>query len=46
MIDALQTGGTRVGLEINISKTKDMTNSFIKQIKINGNPLEYTEKYI
>ncbi|KAJ0182161.1 hypothetical protein K1T71_002883 [Dendrolimus kikuchii] len=46
MIESLQLASAEVGLEINLTKTMTMTNSSKIPININGNPLEYTDKYI
>nr|XP_034833605.1 uncharacterized protein LOC117990222 [Maniola hyperantus] len=46
MIESLQQASTKVGLEINLSKTMTMTNRSKIPIRVNGNPLEYTENYI
>lgn len=47
MIETLHQASIKVGLEMNLTKTKIMTNNRWKNpIKINGEPLEYVEKYI
>ncbi|GBP53548.1 Retrovirus-related Pol polyprotein from type-1 retrotransposable element R2 [Eumeta japonica] len=46
MIESLQKASTKVGLEVNLMKTKIITNSRIRPITISGNPIEYMENYI
>lgn len=46
MIETLQETSANIGLEINPTKTRLMTNSLKKQINMDGNPLEYENKYI
>ncbi|GBP16132.1 Putative uncharacterized transposon-derived protein F52C9.6 [Eumeta japonica] len=46
MIESLQKASTKVGLEMNLMKTKIITNSRIRPITINDNPIEYVENYI
>lgn len=45
MINELQGASARVGLEMNLEKTKVMTNSNITPVLINDEPLEYVESY-
>lgn len=46
MICSLDQESHKIGLEMNINKTRIMTNSYEKPIKLNGKPLEYVQKYI
>lgn len=46
MIESSQKASAKVGLQINLTKTKTMTNSHKKIIKVNENPLEYVDEYI
>lgn len=46
MINDLQTASYRVGLEMNLSKTKIMTNDKMIPIFINNKPLEYVQEYV
>lgn len=46
MIEDVQRANSNVRLEINHTKTMAIINGYKKQIKVNGNPLEYTYKYI
>ncbi|CAK1582608.1 unnamed protein product [Parnassius mnemosyne] len=46
MIQALIDRSREVGIEINICKTKMMTNSIPIDITINGQKLEYVEEYV
>lgn len=46
MISTLNAESNKVGLIMNESKTKIMTNSHPKIILMNGKPLEYVTKYI
>ncbi|KAJ8727743.1 hypothetical protein PYW07_001862 [Mythimna separata] len=46
MINDLQTASEYVGLEMNLSKTKVMTNSKMTPILVNEMPLEYVNDYI
>lgn len=46
MTQSLVERSREVGLEINISKTKMMTNSVPVDITINGQKLEYVEEYV
>lgn len=46
MIQTLADKSREVGLEINSSKTKMMTNSFPRDITVNGQKLEYVEEYV
>lgn len=46
MIGTLHIASVKVGLEMNLTKTKTMTNSWRRPITINGEPLEYVDQYI
>lgn len=46
MIKSLQEASSSVGLEINLSKTKLITNSLNYPININSEPLEYVDYFI
>lgn len=46
MIQDLHVGSARVGLEMNLLKTKLMTNSFKPQIRVGDELLEYVDSYI
>lgn len=45
MIQALNTESSKVGLKMNITKTKLMTNSEIRPIEIDGQKVEYVDEY-
>lgn len=45
MIQELDKESHKVGLSMNTSKTKAMTNSKAEAITLNGNPIEYVEEY-
>ncbi|XP_073960575.1 uncharacterized protein [Choristoneura fumiferana] len=46
MINELNQASSKVGLEMNLEKTKVMTNHHTTPILINNIPLEFVEKYI
>lgn len=46
MVETLNQASGKVGLEMNITKTKTMTNSSKRPITINNKPLEYVEDYV
>lgn len=46
MVNDLNQASTKVGLEINLEKTKIMTNRSVTPILINNTPLEFVTKYI
>lgn len=46
MVNDLNQASTKVGLEMNLQKTKIMTNGSVTPIMINNTPLEFVEKYI
>lgn len=46
MITMLHTASKQVGLEMNSSKTKIMTNSIQRPIDVNNTPLQYVKEYI
>ncbi|KAJ8727495.1 hypothetical protein PYW07_001614 [Mythimna separata] len=46
MISTLNEESEKVGLKMNETKTKIMTNSNINPINLNGKPLEYVNNYI
>lgn len=46
MIEDLCKASRQVGLEINISKTKIMSNHIKKDIMLDGSTLEYVEQYV
>lgn len=46
MLDTLHSASRQVGLEMNITKTKVMTNFKKSQVKINNNPLDYVDQYV
>lgn len=46
MIETLHLASVKVGLQMNLTKTMAMTNRGRRVITINGEPLEYTDKYI
>ena len=46
MINELNSISLEIGLELNTSKTKIMTNNPETPIKVNQQPLEYVQKYI
>lgn len=46
MLQSLNTQSQKVGLEMNASKTKIMTNSSKKPIKIEGKSIEYVDDYV
>ena len=46
MLETLNEASKQVGLEVNQSKTKVMTNSTEKTITLNSTPLEWVKKYI
>ncbi|CAG4934862.1 unnamed protein product [Colias eurytheme] len=46
MIDSLNIGSNRVGLEMNLCKTMLMTNSVRRTLSVGSEPLEYTDHYL
>ncbi|KAL0881844.1 hypothetical protein ABMA27_001620 [Loxostege sticticalis] len=46
MIESLNQESSRVGLEVNASKTNIMTNSRKRTITVKGNRIEYVDSYI
>ncbi|KAG7305046.1 hypothetical protein JYU34_010502 [Plutella xylostella] len=46
MLQDLHNHSTKVGLEMNLDKTKIMTNGCRRIIKIDGAPIEYVEDYV
>lgn len=46
MIESLNKASTEVGLEVNLSKTKIMTNSSRKTIMIHNEPIQYVDQYV
>lgn len=46
MLYTLHSASRQVGLEMNITKTKVMTNFKKSQVKINNNPLDYVDQYV
>lgn len=46
MLSALSEESEKVGLKMNVDKTKIMTNRTENIVNLNGKPLEYVKKYI
>lgn len=46
MVNELSSASQRIGLELNTSKTKIMTNSDCATIIVNNSPLQYVEDYV
>lgn len=46
MLQSLNTQSQKIGLKMNASKTKIITNSSRKPIKIEGKPIEYVNDYV
>lgn len=46
MLQSLNSESKKIGLHMNASKTKIMTNSQKKTIKVDGKPIEYENNYV